>query len=343
MSTRVDDVGSFPLPPTIERKTFDKAYIEAREAIINGEDIRKNEFLLNNFYKIIVNSFQTKQSTGLDVINYPQHFDMHEQFAIAIHKATNQGTYIVEEKEAIIPEVHVISQEAKALSEETEKPIRLRISITGPMELYLREIGTALYKDVLLMFAETVNRFAKNSILKTNHVKTEVISIDEPSFGLHDILADRDVLIEALEKAFQFTGVAKQIHLHSVSRITDTLKIENLDVLSFEYAASHKNIESLSKRMLEEADKHVRIGISRTDINSILAELHDKGITKPTEEQLVENEETIKNRFLKAKEKYDERLAFVGPDCGLGGWPSQESAQLLLKRTVKAVKASFQL
>jgi 5-methyltetrahydropteroyltriglutamate--homocysteine methyltransferase len=116
------------------------------------------------------------------------------------------------------------------------------------------------------------------------------------------------------------------------------LEVGNIDVLSFEYAASPKNIESVSRKMLEEADKQIRVGVSRTDIDSIVAELHDKGVTKPTAEQLVEGEEVIKKRYVSAKEKFGERMTFTGPDCGLGSWPSQEAAQLLLKRTVDAVK-----
>ena len=34
-------------------------------------------------------------------------------------------------------------------------------------------------------------------------------------------------------------------------------------------------------------------------------------------------------------------MTFTGPDCGLGGWPNQEAAALLLERTVKAVKHKF--
>jgi len=90
--------------------------------------------------------------------------------------------------------------------------------------------------------------------------------------------------------------------------------------------------------MLEDADKQIRVGVSRTDIDSIMAELYDKGVTKPTAEQLVEGEEAIKKRYVSAKEKFGERMTFTGPDCGLGSWPSQEAAQLLLKRTVDAVK-----
>jgi len=338
MDTVVDDVGSFPLPFHVDGKLFNKAYVLAREAIIDGKDIRRDGFLLNNFYQVVIDSFKKKFDAGLDVVNYPQHYDMHEQFAEAIHKAMDKGTYVVDEKVAVIPEVHVIGQEAKRFSEEVGKKVSLRVCVTGPMELYLREIGTSPYKDILLMFAETARRFAKNSILDSKYVKTEAVSLDEPSFGFQDISADRDTILEVLEKAFDFDGAVKQMHLHSASRVEQILDVKNLDVLSFEYASSPRNIESLSKNMLEKADKHIRVGISRTDINSIMSELYDKGLTQPSAEQIVESEETICKRFLSAREKYGDRMTFTGPDCGLGGWPTQDSAQLLLKKTVNAVK-----
>jgi methionine synthase II (cobalamin-independent) len=58
-------------------------------------------------------------------------------------------------------------------------------------------------------------------------------------------------------------------------------------------------------------------------------------------EQIVESEEAICRRFVAVKEKYGDRMTFTGPDCGLGGWPTQEAAQLLLKRTVDAVKSAI--
>lgn len=340
MSTLVDDVGSFPLPSFIDKKTFNRAYVIAREKITCGENIQADEFLMQNFYSVVVDSFKKKIEAEIDIVNYPQHYGIYEQFTDVIHKAMSKGTYIVDGNQAIIPEVHVISQEAKRLSEENGKRIALRVCITGPMELYLKEVGTTLYEDVLLMFAETVRRFAKNSIINSKYIKTEAVSLDEPSFGFKDISANTDTIIKVMEKAFDFDGATKHVHLHSSARLADVLKIKNLDVISFEYAASPRNIESLTKKMLENADKQVRIGIARTDIDAITAELYEKGITKPTIEQLVESEETIRKRYLKAKEKYGERMTFTGPDCGLGGWPSQEAAQLLLKRTAKATKSA---
>ena len=340
MSILVDDIGSFPLPLSISRGLFNKTYSLARKAIISGKDIRKDGFLLNNFYQVIIDSFRKKCDAGLDIVNYPQHYDMYEQFTEAIHSAMDKGTYIVDEKVAIIPEVRVIEQEAKRLSEETGKKVSIRVCVTGPVELYLKMIGTVSYRDILLMFAETARRFATNSILNSKYVKTEVVSLDEPSFGFQDISADRETILDVLEKAFDFSGAVKQIHLHSASRVAEILSVRNLDVLSFEYAASPRNIESLSRNMLEKADKQIRVGISRTDINSITSELYDKGITKPSIEQIVEGEETICKRFVTVKEKYGDRMVFTGPDCGLGGWPTQEAAQMLLNRTVNSVKSA---
>jgi 5-methyltetrahydropteroyltriglutamate--homocysteine methyltransferase len=340
MDTLVDDIGSFPLPAYAKRELFDRAYVLAREAITSGRDVKKDDFLYNNFYRVIIDSFRLKCAAGLDVVNYPQHYDINKQFTEVIQKAMSKGTYVVDERDAVIPEVHVIKEEAKTIYEEIGRRIPLRVCVTGPIELYLKMVGTTPYKDVLLMFAETVKRFAENSILNSKYVKTGVISLDEPSLGFQNLTIDRDTLLDVLEKAFDFKDAIRQIHLHSPSIVAEILNMQNIDVVSLEYAASPKNIESLSKKALETADKHVRVGIARTDIDSIFAELYDKGVTKPSTEHLVEDEDTIRRRFEAAKEKYGERMTFTGPDCGLGGWPTQEAAQQLLKRTVGAVKSS---
>lgn len=338
METLIDDIGSFPLPLGVNRETFDKAYQLAREAILNGRDIRKDDFILKNFCAVTVDSFKKKIRSGLDAVNYPQQYDGIRQVSDVIHVAMAKGSFLVEEEQAILPEVHLISQEAKTLSEELRKTIPLRVSIFGPIEQYLKEIGTTPYRDVLYSFAETIRRFAKNSIVNSKYIKTEVVSIDEPSLGFTNMVAGKDLVCDVLEKAFDFPGVVKQIHLHSPSRLSDLLSVKNIDVLSFEYAASPKNIEVISKKALEEADKQIRVGVSRTDIDSIMAELYEKGVTKPAASDIVESEETIRKRFLAAKAKYGDRMTFTGPDCGLGSWPSQEAAELLLKRTVNAVK-----
>jgi 5-methyltetrahydropteroyltriglutamate--homocysteine methyltransferase len=340
MEALIDDVGSFPLSTSVDRKTFDKAYVLTREALINGRDIRKDEYLMENFCKVTLDSFKVKLSSGLDIVNYPQQYDGIRQVSDVIHEAMTVGSFLVEDKQAFLPEVRLIGEEAKSLCEESGRKILLRVSLFGPLEQYLKEIGSVPYGDVLDDFAETIRRFAKNSVLNTKYVKTEVISLDEPSFGFLNLAADSDVICEVLEKAFDFQGVTRQVHLHSAARLPDLLCVKNIDVLSFEYAGSPKNIEAVSEKMLEIADKQIRVGVARTDIDSILAELYEKGLSKPATDQLVESMETIRKRYLTAKAKYGERMTFTGPDCGLGSWPSQEAAQFLLKRTVEAVKGN---
>jgi len=341
MDVLVDDIGSFPLPSGISRETFDKAYRLAREAIIHGRDFRKDEFLQRDFCRVTLDAFKKKCLTGLDVVNYPQQYDGIRQVSDVVHVAMEKGTFVVDEAQAVLPEVQLIKEEAKRLSEEIGRKIPLRVCLFGPMEQYLKEIGTVPYRDVLEGFAETIRRFAKNAVLDAKYVKTEVVSIDEPSFGFMDIAAESDVLCEILEKAFDFQGAVRQIHLHSSLRLPELLNVRNLDVVSFEYGASPKNIDAISRKMLEEADKQIRVGVARTDLDSILAELNDRGVAKPeTEEQAVEDEAVIRKRFLAVKAKYADRLAFTGPDCGPIGWTSQKAVQLLLERTVKAVKSA---
>lgn len=338
MVALIDDVGSFPLPSNVNRETFNKAFRRAREVILSGQALRADGFVWENFGSVTLDAFVKKCKTGLDVVNYPQQYDGVKQVSDVVHGAMEKGTFTVDERVAFLPEVQLIKQEAAQISQEIGAEIRLRVCLFGPLEQYLKEMGTVAYADVLDGFAETIKRFARNSVLNQKHVKTEVVSIDEPSFGFLDIAAEKEKLIDVLNKAFDFSGAVRQIHLHSSSRLADCLRVKNIDVVSFEGAASPRNVEAVTKRMLDDADKLIRVGVSRTDIDALIAELNDKGIAKPTAEQVVESEETIRKRFVAAKEKFRERLAYVGPDCGLGSWPSQNAALLLLKRTVSGIK-----
>jgi 5-methyltetrahydropteroyltriglutamate--homocysteine methyltransferase len=338
MDTYVDDIGSFPLPTHIKRETYAKAYELAREAIADGKDPAENEFTNQNFCAVVVDSFRTKLATGLDVVNFPQHFSGIRQVGDAIHTAMESGSFVVEEKNAFLPEIYVLNQNAKHLSEEFNKKIMLRVSIFGPIEQYLAEVGATAYPDVLDGFAQTINRFAKNSILNTNYIETKVVSIDEPSLGHSSFAGSPELIGETLEKAYDFQGPIRQIHLHFSAAIHQLLTVKGLDVLSFEYAASPKNIDDVPKNILEKADKQIRVGIARTDIDAIWAELYEKGVTQPSTEQLVESSDAMRKRYLYAKEKYGDRMTFTGPDCGLGSWPSQEAAVLVLERSVEATK-----
>ncbi|MGD6811056.1 MAG: hypothetical protein ACQCN3_15285 [Candidatus Bathyarchaeia archaeon] len=340
MQPLIDDVGSFPLPTGVNRNTFADAYLKTRAAIINGQDPTADEFTQKNFCQPVVDSFRKKLQCGLDVINFPQQFSGLRQVGDAVHEAMAKGSFVVDQNTAVLPEVYVLNKYAKELSEEFGKKILLRVSIFGPLEQYLHEVGAVAYPDVLDGFAQTINRYAKNAILNNKYIETRVISIDEPSYGHTNLTATPELIVETLEKAYDFQGPTRQIHLHFTSGIRNLLNVKGLDVLSFEYAASPRNINDVSKSMLQEADKQIRVGIARTDIDTIWSEQNEKGFEKPTNEQLVEPVEAIRKRYLFAKETYGELLTFTGPDCGLGSWPNQDAASLVLKHTVEAVKTA---
>ena len=141
MEILVDDIGSFPLPVGLDRETFNRAYKLAREAYAKGTDIREDEFVWENFGKVTLNAFKMKLQTGLDVANYPQQYDGMLQVSDVVHVAMEKGSFAVEEKDAFLPEMRLINEEAKALSEEFGGKIRLRVSLFGPFELYLKEMS----------------------------------------------------------------------------------------------------------------------------------------------------------------------------------------------------------
>jgi 5-methyltetrahydropteroyltriglutamate--homocysteine methyltransferase len=340
MDTLIDDVGSFPLPEGVKRDDYAKAYELAREAIISGRNPYEDLFVERTFCSVVVESFRKKLAAGLDVANYPQIYSGMRQVGDAIHEAMADGSFVVPKEKAVLPEVYVLNQQAKQLSEEFGRKIRLRISMFGPIAQYLAEVGATAYPDVLEGFAQTINHFAKNSILNNKYIETTVVSIDEPSLGHSPFSGSSELVIETLEKAYDFLGPTKQIHLHFALSIHNLLAVKGLDVLSFEYGGSPHNINEVPKNILDQADKQIRVGITRTDIDTIWAELYEKGITQPTTEQLVEPLETIQKRYRVAKAKYEERMTFTGPDCGIGSWPNQDTAELLLKRTVEAVKTA---
>ena len=53
------------------------------------------------------------------------------------------------------------------------------------------------------------------------------------------------------------------------------------------------------------------------------------------------NWEKVKKRLDKAYSFFGERIKYVGPDCGLGPFPNQELAYLILKNTSEGIKAFY--
>ncbi|NMC05915.1 MAG: hypothetical protein GYA24_11920 [Candidatus Lokiarchaeota archaeon] len=358
----VDDVGSFPLVEG-KRDAFDQYYLKAYDKLLEGKGfdasaLIEHRGLKNAIYDPIVHSFTMKLRTGLDVINYPQHFSMYGQFFRPLAKYPSQADdvapYLIDETKAIVPEVPILRHFVNNTPVETlgipehsasRDQVLLKICITGPIELYVHsELGFTVYKEILGNFAKTVNAFAKNSIVNDKRIKTKIIAIDEPSLGFIDLFnVDEADLVSCLDMAFAGLpdDVVKQIHLHSLRDAHLALKSRNIDVLTCEFASDPTN--TIDRALLERHRKKMRVGICRTNYNAIIGKMLEEGraVGNGYEDQLllVDSEEKITSTLHKAIEHYGaENLASVGPDCGLSSWAPPELAQTLLKRVVHVVQ-----
>jgi 5-methyltetrahydropteroyltriglutamate--homocysteine methyltransferase len=330
----IDDIGSFPLPKDVKREDLAQEYPGMLQEYAERGEISQDSLL----YRAVASSLKFKIESGIDVVNYPQHYHMHKQFLEPIETYQTEP-FQIDEKYAVIPEVYVVEREAEKYFEKTGKRLELKVCATGAIELYTKtSFGYHVYDEILLNIAKSVNAFLKNSMLDTKHVVTSVVAIDEPSLGFIDLLnVEDETLVKALDESVKSLDATVQIHLHTPKASKLPLATRNIHVLTGEFAGNPKNMDYITKKELDENDKFIRAGITRTDVEHIFAAHFDSEV-KPKDVDLVDSVDSIKGIYNKASKRFGERMTFTGPDCGLGSWPSQEVAQLLLKRTVEAVK-----
>nr|MDO8108760.1 hypothetical protein [Candidatus Sigynarchaeota archaeon] len=358
----VDDVGSFPLIEG-KRDAFDQHYLKAYQVLLDNDvsSMLDNRGLWLHVYEPIVHSFLMKLQTGLDVVNYPQHFNFYGQFMrpVALYPSSSDdmAPYLIDETRAIIPEVKILQHYINETPVEklgipefsaSRDQVQLKVCITGPIELYIKsDMGFTVYKEILQNFCKTVNAFARNSIINDKRIKTKIIAIDEPSLGFIDLFnIDEHELVESLALALENLpeDVIKQVHLHSLRDAQIPLQAKNIDVITCEFASDPTNM--IERKLLEQHHKKIRVGICRTNYNAIIGKMIEEGYSVGTnyEDQikLVDSEEKIEAALKKAIQHYGEdNLPYVGPDCGLSSWAPPELAQLLLKRVVDVVRKNI--
>ncbi|MEK6976862.1 MAG: hypothetical protein AABX40_00485 [Candidatus Hydrothermarchaeota archaeon] len=340
----LDDIGSFPLPKGTTREKFAQIYPLAVSSLVKGMDLTRDMALHEGFYRPVASSLKYKVDAGLDAVNYPQHYDMHRQFLDIIEQFPKEP-FLVEKQYAIIPELFVARREAEQYYRESGRKLSLKVCVTGPVELYLKTgFGYNVYEEVLMNLARSVNLFLRNALVESKYLEVATLAIDEPSLGFVDLMnIEKDGLIKALEVAAEGLGPRVQIHLHTLKAADLPLEAEGIAVINGEFAATPKNMELISRKELEAHDKFLRAGISRTNIDTIIGEFMEREAEhadprEPGPDDLVDEVAVMRSRYKRALELFGDRLLFVGPDCGLGSWPNQEAAYLLLRRTVKAVR-----
>ena len=330
-----DDIGSFPLPKGINREWVEQAQ-------------KNNDPKLPDILK---GAMQQKIDAGVDVPTYPQFRDMNQMFLEIINDESAQEELLIVRKDrARIMELSAMEDVGAQYLNKTGKKLNIRLCVTGPIELYLKQFGGTAYKDVLNAFATSIDRFISNSIDNAKQFRISVISIDEPSIGINPqiMFSDND-MIEALTLATKTSGLNKidtEIHLHSPLHYKLVCRVPSIGIIGVESAASPSYLDLIDKKDLGDFDKFLRIGVSRTDIFGMAAVLNEKYNTNVWKEPAkldeittqMETPQIIAKRLQKAYSIFGDRIKYAGPDCGLGSWPSQELASNLLKNTGAGIK-----
>jgi len=334
-----DDIGSFPLPNGACKNTLS-------EAAFN----RDNDALL---FPILNQISELKINAGVQIPNYSQVRDMNEQFLRPMRsEECCDGPFNLKEEFASTVEMQALDLYCQKIKEETGEKQPVRMCVTGPTELYLKEFGGSSYTDIYQLFAKNVNLFVRSAMKGMKNCQITTVSIDEPSIGINPELAlSADEIIAAFNAAGKDaakSGADVEVHIHSPLYYDLACRSDTINVIGMESAATPSYADMIDKKTLSEYDTYVRAGITRTDIFSMAAALNEKhggNVWNQPEimKEIVTDTETAKTaekRLEKLYGVFGDRIKYAGPDCGLGSWPSQELAASLLKNTGTAI-ASF--
>ena len=329
------DGGSLPTPEGLTREWV-KAAAENRD---------KDEKL----FFMIREAFRRKIELGVHVPTYPQFRDMIGQFLDIVKDEKNcYEPYVLKEENAKILELEIIDEVAKQYREETGETLGVRVCVAGPTDLYLKAFGTTAYVDAYHILALDIENFIKQAFKTAKNFEIIIVALDEPSLGINDRIpfSDPDI-VSALTVASTYArkqGVDVEIHLHSPLKYKLVCETP-INVIGFEYAATPSYMDILEKKVLEDSNTYIRLGVSRTDISSLIGIINETyGVNAWKEKEYMqkivtdlETPDVVKKRLETAYSILGNRIKYAGPDCGLAFWPDQDLAFKLLENTAKGI------
>ena len=362
--TRSCDVGSLPFVGD-SRKFVEGA---SRFSLYSADE--SAEF----FEKKVLEGLLDKIRVGIDVPNFPQFRDMNEMFLSMMDGVERiKGGYLetkipsVKTNRSSIPEVMVIEKNSQRIQEKKGAAFEMRICVTGPYTLssffpYKRE-------DIFIRLGNVISQIVENSIFNDKHGRVSLVSVDEPVFGLQDdALIDfgsegRENLRRAWESIFhkvKSKNAQTLMHLHST---VDELfwDIESLEILE-SHVDDPLQQKKNTKEKLESTDKFLKASVAVNDFDTLIkkriaADSREKltesdvneriadvwtGIKHGTvdSEIFLESVDAMKNRLVKVVERFGaERVPYAGPECGLKGYPTYETAIECLRRVSSAIES----
>ena len=357
------DVGSFPFVGDSRK------FVEGASRFSLSSADESAEF----FEEKVLEGLVDKIGAGIEVPNFPQFRDMNEMFLSMMDGVERiKGGYLetkipsVKADRSGIPEVMVIEKHSQMIQEKKGAAFEIRICVTGPYTLsslfpYKRE-------DIFIKLGNVISQIVENSIFNNKHGRVSLVSVDEPVFGLQDdALIDfgsegRENLRRAWESIFhkiKSKNAQTIIHLHSTANPL-FWDIPSLDVIESHVDDPLIQIKK-TRELLESRDKFLKASVAVNDFDTLIK----KGIVTDSPEKLTEsdvnervadawtdikhgriNPETflesvdlMKSRLVKVVERFGvERVLYAGPECGLKGYPTYETALECLRRVSSAVE-----
>jgi len=133
---------------------------------------------------------------------------------------------------------YIIKREFARILELSAVPAgqKVRVCVTGPLELYISAFGTTAYSDILYALAESVARFLERA---RQEEKMSVASLDEPSLGISSaIIFSEDEIKRALDIASApCRGMDCEVHLHSPLFAETCAAVPGISIVGIESAA----------------------------------------------------------------------------------------------------------
>ena len=256
--------------------------------------------------------------------------------------------YVLREENAKILELEIIDEVAKQYKKETDKTLEVRICIAGPTDLYLQTFGATAFVDAYHILAQDIGKFIKQAFKTAKNFKIKVIALDEISLELTDKIEFSDAaIISALTTASTYALQQEaDIEIHLYSPLKYKLICETpINVIGFEYAGNPSYLDLLDRKVLEDSNIYVGIGISRTDIFSLISIVNEKyGVNAWKQKKYMqkiitelETPDVIKKRLETAFSIFWDCIKYANSDCGLAFWPDQDIAFKLLENTAKGI------
>jgi 5-methyltetrahydropteroyltriglutamate--homocysteine methyltransferase len=326
------------------------------------------------FENNVVSGFIDKAEAGIDVPNYPQYRDMTQMFIDMIDGLTKvNGGYVETGKltlkvdKGLIPEAQAIQNRSHEIREKLGQTFKLRMCITGPYTIS----SVFAYKDknTFTRLGNALAQIIEASMFNTKHGSVKLVSVDDPVFGfIDDPLLEhgsegRENLLKAWEtimQKIQSKGAQTCLHLHNTSNEL-FWQIKPLNIIE-----SHVNDpfyqSKRTKQQLEATDKFLKTSIAITDFDQLIRnriistatqKISDASINEQIAEAwknlnanktnpltYLESIATMKYRLKDSIQRFGEnRIAYAGPECGMRGYPTYESAIECLKKTAEATRS----